>query len=325
MTTLIILPYFGKFNSYFKLWLLSCENNSDFDWLIITDVQIEEKIPKNVKVINMSFDEFKSKLQKKFDFKIRLNKPYKLCDYKQFYGYIFEDDLRNYDYWGYCDCDLIFGNIRNFISQTIQNDYDKLLRTGHLSLIRNDMKLNKNFKKYGTQRISLTSSVIYGYDESINGYHLGFAGELIESGYKFFDCSEWIGDVDFRYYPFYEINAKKQPCVYEYDNGKLYRIIRKKDILIKEERMYVHLQKRNMQMNIKKDFSHFLICPNEFIDFDHNTLNDEYFWNSISDNRNNYYNFRREKIQNLKRDIYRLLHEPNKIDSLLYRFRGRKK
>ena len=34
---ILIIPYFGKFNNYFELWLKSCEYNTDFDWLIFTD------------------------------------------------------------------------------------------------------------------------------------------------------------------------------------------------------------------------------------------------------------------------------------------------
>lgn len=32
-----VIPYFGKFNNYFPLYLKSCTCNNDFNWLIITD------------------------------------------------------------------------------------------------------------------------------------------------------------------------------------------------------------------------------------------------------------------------------------------------
>lgn len=45
---IFIVPYFGKFPNYFQLILNSCEKNSDFNWLIITDIEGEYNYPKNV-------------------------------------------------------------------------------------------------------------------------------------------------------------------------------------------------------------------------------------------------------------------------------------
>lgn len=40
-----IIPYFGKFNNYFPLFLKSCEANADLcDWLIYTDDKTEYKL-----------------------------------------------------------------------------------------------------------------------------------------------------------------------------------------------------------------------------------------------------------------------------------------
>ena len=57
MRKILVIPYFGKFNEYFNLWLDSCEYNEDINWLIVTDNIIDNK-PDNVKVINQTFDEF---------------------------------------------------------------------------------------------------------------------------------------------------------------------------------------------------------------------------------------------------------------------------
>ena len=149
MKKILILPYFGKFNNYFNLWLDSCKYNNDIDWLIITDNHINQ-ISNNIKVINKTFEDLKSYIQKKFNFKINLETPYKLCDYKPYYGYIFEEYIKGYDFWGYCDCDLIFGDINKFIIQDIFDKYDKIFRRGHLSFIRNNKYINTNFFKHDT-------------------------------------------------------------------------------------------------------------------------------------------------------------------------------
>ena len=78
MKKILIMPYFGKFNNYFYLWINSCRYNQDIDWLIITDNNINQELPNNIKVINMTFEELKKYIQQKFEFKINLNTPYKL-------------------------------------------------------------------------------------------------------------------------------------------------------------------------------------------------------------------------------------------------------
>lgn len=322
MKTVILLPYFGKFNNYFELWLNSCRENSDFDWLIFSDVDLCSALPKNVKIVHCTLRDLREKFQKKLGMPLVLKNAYKLCDYKQFYGYLFSEYLQGYDYWGYCDCDLIFGNIRGFLSRNLQAEYDKLFRTGHFSLIRNDPKLNELFFKYGTYKITLTSPVIYGYDESITGYHLGFAGELIENGYTFGDFAEWIADIDFRHYPFYEISNMGVPCVFLYENGRVYRLRKEENVIKKQERMYVHLQKRKMDVDPDIDLNKFLICPNRFCKYSDEILESEEFWKNALQEQDDYFDVRREKRMNHVRDIKRLLHEPHKLSCILYRLKG---
>lgn len=322
MKTLIFLPYFGTFHSYFELWLNSCGKNQDFDWLIFTDAELHHKMPENVKIVCCTLWELKEKFQRKMNVPLKLEHAYKLCDYKQFYGYLFSEYLRGYDYWGYCDCDLIFGNIRGFVTQKIQENYDKLFRTGHFSIIKNDAELNRLFFQYHTYQITLTSSVIYGYDESITGFHLGFAGELIENGYKFGEFSEWIADIDFRRYPFYERSNPGSPCVFLYEDGRVYRLEKTENSIVKQEKMYLHLQKRNMQVDHDIDPEQFLICPNRFCRYREETLKSERFWKNAFQEKEEYFDYELERKRNCIRDIRRFLHEPCKRKAILYRMRG---
>lgn len=321
MRKILILPYFGKFNDYFNLWIESCKYNSDIDWLIITDNNIKFDLPKNIKVVNQTFDQLKLFFQSKFDFKINLKNPYKLCDYKSYYGYIFEDYIKDYDFWGYCDCDLIFGEINKFLDDSLFEKYDKLLRTGHLSFIRNTKEINTNFMKYDTYKMVLKSSAIYGYDESIDGYHKGFAGELIDSGYKFFDNSEYIADIDFRHHPFRIINNSQYTNIFTFEEGKTYRIYSENNKIKKEEVMYIHFQKRNMINNVSEIYNKYLVYPNKFDKYDDILVNDLYFHQIHGIEIENYFNHKKEKIQSLKRDFIRFIYEPKKVDSIKYRLK----
>lgn len=323
MKKCLILPYFGQFNNYFDLWLTSIKINKDIDWFIFTDNKKPKDIPDNVIWIMMSFRNLKTIISNKLDIDISLEKPYKLCDYKPLYGYIFEDFIKEYDFWGYCDCDLIFGKISHFLTDDLFENYDKLLRTGHLSFIRNSKEINKNFFNYSNYKIIFSSPIIYGYDETIFGYHDGFAGEMIKSGYKVYVSNKHIGDVDFRYFDFNIVGTEYKNCLFTRENGSIYMLINNGKEILKKEMMYVHLQKRKMENDVKDSDTNILICPNSFIEFNKEITLD--FFTTNEEKKKGYYDFKKEKIDNILYDIKRFFHEPKKIESLIYRFKGEKK
>lgn len=322
---ILILPYFGKFNDYFPLWLSSCGYNKSFNWLLITDIDISEPIPQNVHVVKMTFEELREIFKNKLGLAISLSVPYKLCDFRALYGYLFQEYLVGYDFWGYCDCDLVFGNLEEFIDDSKFEQYDKLFRTGHLSFVRNSKEINENFKNYNTYKMTLTNPTFYGYDESIDGYHLGFAGELLDKGFSFYNNENIVADIDFRHFPFHIVSEPSFPCVFSYEDGKIYRITNTNGMLEKKEMLYIHLQKRKMSYipNIKDN--NYLIYPNEIVPYDKNKLDSDVFWENVTREKNNYFNFSKERRQNNKRDLMRLLYEPYKIDSILYRIKQRYK
>ena len=118
----IINCWFGKLPNYFGLWLNSCEYNPNFNFLFVTDQELSEyKISKNIKVLNIEFERLVEKKKKKLSLKnIRIDKPYKLCDFKPVYGIILQDYLKDFDFWGNCDIDMCFGNLEKYINDTIE-------------------------------------------------------------------------------------------------------------------------------------------------------------------------------------------------------------
>lgn len=62
----LVIPYFGKFNSYFDFWRSSAEHNTSVDFLIFTDQNIQSSA--NVKVFPFSIasinELIRQKLQK---------------------------------------------------------------------------------------------------------------------------------------------------------------------------------------------------------------------------------------------------------------------
>lgn len=144
-----VVPHFGQFKNYFPAFIESCRKNSTVDWLVFTDNSVEN-VPENVHVFKISFEQLRNKIQQCFDFEICLNAPYKLCDYKPAYGHIFEEFLTDYDFWGYCDSDLIFGNIRYFITDSVLEQHERIFSRGHCQLFHNT---DRNRFFYRNQKI----------------------------------------------------------------------------------------------------------------------------------------------------------------------------
>lgn len=110
----VIGVYWGEFPAIFPQWLHSCERNKTIDFLVVTDNNYDN-LPANVTFINMSLSNFRKLAIKKIGMEeISLKRIYKICDYKPIYGCILEDYIKEYDYWGHCDFDMIFGDIRFF-------------------------------------------------------------------------------------------------------------------------------------------------------------------------------------------------------------------
>ena len=143
----LILPYFGKFNNYFPLFLKSCAENPSYTWMIFTDDEFNYECPQNVHIIKCTLRDIIKVANNKFGFKVVLDSPYKLCDYKPAYGFLFEEYIRDFEYWGHCDCDLIFGNIEKIITPLLNEGYDKLFAAGHLTIYKNTYDNNRRFMK----------------------------------------------------------------------------------------------------------------------------------------------------------------------------------
>lgn len=165
-----VVPYFGKLpGKGFALWLLSCAKNPTVDWILFTDDHTEYCYPDNVKVNYTSFEDIKARIQSHFDFPIVLDRGWKLCDFRPAYGEIFSNELQSYDVWGYCDVDLMWGNIREFIPDEILEKYEKVGFLGHSALYKNTPEVNIRYRTIisgaVTYKDAFSGSKGYAFDE----------------------------------------------------------------------------------------------------------------------------------------------------------------
>lgn len=188
-----IIVYFGEFPWFFKYFLHSSTYNPSIDFIIFTDNAPESVPSGNIKFIHYSIEQFNKDAGRALGIDIQIKKGYKLCDFKPAYGYIFSSLIENYDFWGYCDIDLIFGNIRNFISSRILDRYDIISArhdylTGCFTLYRNHSYYNTLFmqskdyiKVFKDQRNFFFDETNYAFEEFAKGVHYSLIKTEVES------------------------------------------------------------------------------------------------------------------------------------------------
>lgn len=266
-TIAFILPYYGTYPNYFNLWLETAGYNSTIDFFIITDIASDLDFPPNVYVINMSFEALTKRIQTMFDFNICLAKPYKLCDYRPLYGLLFDDIIKNYDFWGYCDFDVILGNLRKFITDEMLNQYEKIYTRGHLSLYKNILWINQLclehhvFNTY-TYKEAFTTNYACHFDE------WGGISKIWQlKGLRFYDEIDFADTrINIFHFELAEPMKKDHKLkAFYWNKGKLFGYVYDGSRISKKEYAYLHLQKRTMTAAFRDVPEAFAIVPNQFI------------------------------------------------------------
>ena len=264
----IIVLYFGKLPDYFPIWLKSCEFNKNIDFLVITNDKTSYIYPKNVKVIYKTFKEIKINFQKFFDFEISLESPYKLCDYKPAYGEAFSEYLKGYEFWGHCDIDLFFGNIRKFITDDILDNYDRILTRGHFSLYRNTKEINMKYRNCIVEGCQNYKDVYSKNDSCCYDEWGGHCGNGISEIFKRIGMKQYdellFADLSFLKYKFklaQESNDKSKNRFFIFDKGEVYGYAINNGNVVKTEYMYCHFQKRNPKINLNDKIENFCFLP----------------------------------------------------------------
>lgn len=308
----VFTVWMGSLPDYFEVWMKTVGENPTVTFNLITDQSMRNDIPDNIKWINMSFDEVKKKLQELFDFKIELKYPYKLCDYKPIFAKAFFEYAKEFDFVGYCDIDVAFGDIRRFITDSMLENNERILDAGHFCIYRNNQKMNdiyllsdkKEYHVYSYKDVYRTGYACY-FDEFLG---MGaFAWKLCKTLVDRQD-ENLVFDFTYKKFDFTSYITGKTYCCC-WDNGKLYKYEYDKETrkiicsdLEKTEIMYIHYQQRHMKVMIDPVRSDkFWIIPNRFVE----TINPQMIYNAeekAAYEASLYANDRKKKINNIKRN-----------------------
>ena len=167
----LLTCWYGDYPWYFPYFIKSCIYNPTVDFIIVTgNTQKIPNKPSNVIIIHKTLDEFKAEASKKLGFNLNFDKAYKFCDFKPAYGFLFQDIFEKYDFWGHGDIDMVYGDIRAFITPDILNKYDlinshKDFITGTFCLYRNNDLMRTLFMESPDYQNVFSASEYLGFDE----------------------------------------------------------------------------------------------------------------------------------------------------------------
>lgn len=264
----LIFPYFGTLPTQYKMWRASTLRNPSIDFLFFTDCEVEPA--KNIVVHKMTFADFSKIVQDKFEFPIVLDRPYKICDYRPAFAYILKDYIQGYDFWGWGDLDVVYGDIRHFVTDDVLSRHKMISGYGHFTLYRNDEYTNTFFMKEVDGYVS--------YKEAFTQHRSMYFDEYEYKGFgdKWRDCRpddcwlEWPFDNASKPKQSYHFNSLTRgwkQVIFEHVDNKLYMIRFHHGKMEKKESLYAHFQHRGFMKDKVTDYSHFLVTPNAIIDY----------------------------------------------------------
>lgn len=201
----IVRPFFQqgdtKWPQYFDMFLVSCRYNPTVDFIIPTDDEFpEEYKADNIKIIKTTFPELMERINALHGTHMKLSGPHKLGEMKPLMGKIFVEELKEYDFWGFCDFDLIFGNIRHFMTDDLLDKYDHLMVAGHFQLHRNSEDGRNYYLLEGSDKTRTFKAVVDNLenDRMANSFwdeHLGLPTTLNEKKIPYYRNLRIYADV----------------------------------------------------------------------------------------------------------------------------------
>lgn len=188
----IITCWYGPYPWYFPYFIHSCSYNPSIDFIIITsnNESLFDK-PDNVKIIYRLKEDVISSASKRLGFTVNIDYAYKLCDFKPAYGFLFPEIIKGYDFWGHGDIDVVYGDIRNFMTKEVLNSHDIISSrhdyiTGTFCLFRNNNYINHLFMESKDYKTVFSSNEHFCFDEC------NFLFQELQNGASIFDFPDNI-------------------------------------------------------------------------------------------------------------------------------------
>lgn len=194
-------------------------------------------MPNNVKLQRISWPGFKTWISNILGLDYNPDNPYSVCNLRPMFGLIFQDELEGYDLFGWCDIDVVWGDIRSIYTEEVLRanvvSSDSAITSGHFLLIKNEQWLRDAYLLLDDWQECLSKKGIVSWENSLDEARLS----------SIFSPDKWIrdqpggADVPQRYWnnnhfvqqfctPFvpqeWHDGSNEHPEIWFWDNGKVF-------------------------------------------------------------------------------------------------------
>lgn len=163
----VLLFYFGELPAWIDIWKHTAALNSTINFILFQD-KIQTINEGNVSLIRFSLGEF-NRNPKLAELGISCKSPYKICDFRPLFGYLFSEILSDYTYWGWGDLDVFYGDLSETVAPGFGR-YDYIAtgwngESGPLAFFRNTEAVNHLWRRIPDVREKLNSRESFALDE----------------------------------------------------------------------------------------------------------------------------------------------------------------
>lgn len=237
----VIVTWFGPLPVYFPAWLRSAECNSTIDFYCFFDHEFKSE-SSNIHIVNTTMEKEIERISEAVGEKIEISNAYKFCDLRPFFGLGYQEYIRDYSFWAYCDIDMVFGNLCLFLTDDVLAQYDRFYEYGYLSVFRNNDKMNHLYDLPGG--IYSKKAIFRGKGKCTPEEQYGLYRISVRNGIK------WYREKNFAdfYIPYssYILNQRENydEQVFYWEDGKVIRAYVEERIVKTDEMAFLHWQKR---------------------------------------------------------------------------------
>jgi Family of unknown function (DUF6625) len=143
---MVLIAHFGKLPEWFDVWLHTAKFNPGIDFHVFQEV-ISTSQDGNVFFHYMTLKDCNQLPLLKVE-GCEIRNPYKFCDYRPLIAELFPEIISPYEYWGWGDLDVIYGDILSIVEPSFNRKFDYVStgwqgESGPLGFLRNSEQVNR--------------------------------------------------------------------------------------------------------------------------------------------------------------------------------------
>ncbi len=138
---LLIVPWHGPLPEWFGLWAQNVRRLAKYGFHVLLDTNEQEFAERAREALGVVYP---------------LGDGRKTCDYRCALGEMYRDEIRDYEFWGHTDIDMVYGRVEEFVTDLFLAELD--IHSNHPTYVSGPWTLYRN------------TPYIYGLFRGVDGW-----------------------------------------------------------------------------------------------------------------------------------------------------------